>query len=394
MSEFRLPSLGADMDDATLREWFVKPGDVVQKGDIVAAVETNKGIIDIEIFESGTIEQLLVGLDEKVPVGTALALYRGEHESAVEEFARECVQRPLKKETTESPALAAETKHAPMEAPARKRISPAARQRARELGVDLDSLHGSGPGGAVTLEDVLASAGPAAPVSSTTTKNDASATGMRQAIAAAMVRSKREIPHFYLATTIDMTRALDWLQAQNAERPLPERMVYAILLLKAVARAVKKTPEMNGFFVDGQAQFSAQVHIGVAISLRTGGLVVPALHDADEKALDRLMPEFFDLVERARSGHLRGSELQDGTITVTSLGEQGVETVFPIIFPPQLAIVGFGSVIERVLPVDGKPAVRRVINASLAADHRVSDGHRGGLFLAEIDRLLQEPESL
>lgn len=400
MSEFRLPSLGADMESATLREWFVEPGDKLKKGDIVAAVETDKGIIDIEIFEPGTIETILVQPDEKVPVGTVLATYRGEGEPE-EKIEKAVAGKVERKVTAEAPEVepAAAAPPPPYPAPAtvespRQRISPAARRRARELGIDPETVTGTGPGGAVTLEDVASSAGPAAPVEAAPAGGETAATGMRRAIAAAMVRANSEIPHYYLSTSVDLTPALCWLDARNAERPLPQRMVYAVLLFKAVARALEKVPEMNGFFVNGAAKVRDEVHIGVAISLRQGGLVVPALHDVHRQDLDSLMPAFADLVNRARGGHLRGSELQDATITVTSLGEQGVETVFPIIYPPQLAIVGFGSVVERIRPVDGEPRVRKVINASLAADHRASDGHRGGLFLAEIDRLLQEPEKL
>lgn len=391
MSEFRLPSLGADMEAATLREWFVEPGDTVKKGDIVAAVETDKGIIDIEIFEAGTVEKVLVQPDEKVPVGTVLATLHGEgqpEEVAEEKAEEEKVERKTVKKKTVA------EREKPIAPAARRRISPAARKRARELGIDPETIRGTGPGDAVTLEDVASSAGPAAPAETVPERPQTATAGMRRVIAAAMARSNKEIPHYYLSTSIDLTPALDWLEKRNAECPLPERMVYAVLLLKAVARALKKVPELNGFFVDGEAQVRSDVHIGVAISLRSGGLVVPALHNVHEKSPDNLMPEFADLVNRARGGHLRGSELQDATITVTSLGEQGVETVFPIIYPPQLAIVGFGSIVERIWPVDGKPQLRRTITASLAADHRASDGHRGGLFLAEIDRLLQEPQKL
>lgn len=409
MSEFRLPSLGADMEAATLREWFVKPGDRVEKGDIVAAVETDKGIIDIEIFGSGTIEEILVQPDEKAPVGAVLATYRGEGperkvapektetaETQPEKAGGKETEKETEKEGVAESAPPPQQKISGAAPPPerRLRISPAARQRARELGIDPQAISGSGPGGAITVDDVVHSAGPAAPAEKAPAAQQPPATGMRRAIAAAMARSKKEIPHYYLATSIDFTAALDWLEARNAGRPLPERMVYAVLLLKAVARALEKVPEMNGFFIDGEAQIRSDVHIGVAISLRRGGLVVPALRDVQGKDLDRLMPEFADLVGRARGGHLRGSELQDATITVTSLGEQGVETVFPIIYPPQLAIVGFGSVVERVRSVDGEPQPRRIINASLAADHRASDGHRGGIFLAEIDRLLQQPRQL
>ena len=136
------------------------------------------------------------------------------------------------------------------------------------------------------------------------------------------------------------------------------------------------------------------LHLGVAISLRQGGLIAPALHDVDKKNLDEIMRELRDLVKRVRAGVLRSSELTDPTITVTNLGEQGVETVFGVIYPPQVALVGFGKVTERPWAANGMIGARSVIMATLAADHRASDGHRGGLFLAAIDRLLQEPEKL
>jgi pyruvate dehydrogenase E2 component (dihydrolipoamide acetyltransferase) len=217
---------------------------------------------------------------------------------------------------------------------------------------------------------------------------------MRRAIAAAMARSKREIPHYYLGTHIDMSRALTWLQTENLRRPVTERLLYSVLLLKAVALAVHEIPEMNGFWVDGAFNPSEAVHVGVAISLRQGGLIAPAIHDLDKKSLDEIMRNLRDLVKRVRAAVLRSSEVADATITVTSLGEQGVETVFGIIYPPQVALVGFGKVTEQPWAANGMVGAKPVIMATLAADHRASDGHRGGLFLAAIDRLLQEPEKL
>jgi pyruvate dehydrogenase E2 component (dihydrolipoamide acetyltransferase) len=217
---------------------------------------------------------------------------------------------------------------------------------------------------------------------------------MRRAIAAAMARSKREIPHYYLSTTIAMSRALSWLAAENSERPVTQRLLYSALLIRAVALAVREVPEVNGFWVDGAFKPGDGIHVGVAISLRQGGLVNPAIHDVDKKNLDEVMQSMLDLVNRARTGHLRSSELSDGTITITNLGEQGVESVFGVIYPPQVALVGFGSVMERPWAVGGMLGVRPTIAASLAADHRVSDGHRGGRFLLAIDHLLQEPEKL
>jgi pyruvate dehydrogenase E2 component (dihydrolipoamide acetyltransferase) len=151
---------------------------------------------------------------------------------------------------------------------------------------------------------------------------------------------------------------------------------------------------MNGFWVDGAFKPSEAVHVGVAISLRQGGLIAPAIHDVDKKGLDEIMVNLQDLVKRVRAGVLRSSEIADATITVTSLGEQGVETVFGIIYPPQVALVGFGQITERPWAANGMLGARPVMMATLAADHRASDGHRGGLFLATIERLLQEPEKL
>jgi pyruvate dehydrogenase E2 component (dihydrolipoamide acetyltransferase) len=217
---------------------------------------------------------------------------------------------------------------------------------------------------------------------------------MRRVIAAAMARSKREIPHYYLATAIDMRRSLEWLNLQNAQRPVTKRLLYSVLLIRAVALAVRAVPEVNGFWIDEAFKAGEGVHIGVAISLRQGGLVNPAIHDADKKSLDDLMENMLDLVNRARTGHLRSSELSDGTITVTNLGEQGVQSVFGVIYPPQVALVGFGKIVERPTAINGMLAVRPIIDASLSGDHRVSDGHRGGRFLLALDRLLQEPEKL
>jgi pyruvate dehydrogenase E2 component (dihydrolipoamide acetyltransferase) len=217
---------------------------------------------------------------------------------------------------------------------------------------------------------------------------------MQASIAALMSRSKREIPHYYLATDIDMQRAMAWLEAHNSRSPVQERVLPAALLLRAVALAIHDAPEMNGFFIDGAFRPSSAVHLGVAISLRGGGLVAPAIHDADRKSLGELMSGLRDLVRRARAGVLRASEMADPTITVTNLGDQGVETVFGVIYPPQVAIVGFGKLAERPRLEAGTIGVGAAVTATLSADHRVSDGHRGALFLAAVARHLQTPEAL
>ena len=209
-----------------------------------------------------------------------------------------------------------------------------------------------------------------------------------------MARSKREIPHYYLACDIDMSHAVHWLDERNAAVPVTERMLPAVLLLKATALALHETPDLNGFWEQDAFRPADGVHLGVAIALRGGGLVAPALHDTDHLTLAELMTGLRDLVARARAGRLRSSEASEPTITVTSLGDQGVDVVQPVIYPPQVAIVGFGRIRPRPWAVDGMLGVRPVVTATLAADHRVSDGHRGAVFLTALDRLLQAPEEL
>ncbi|MDZ4251641.1 MAG: 2-oxo acid dehydrogenase subunit E2, partial [Sulfuritalea sp.] len=217
---------------------------------------------------------------------------------------------------------------------------------------------------------------------------------MRRTIAAAMSRSKREIPHYYVAEDIPLAQALAWLQAANAARPMAERLLPAALLLKAVATALQRYPELNGYWRDGEFRAEQTIHLGVAISLRQGGLIAPALLDAGSKTLTQLMQELTDLVKRTRAGSLRSSEMSQATVTVTNLGDQGAQTVFGVITPPQVALVGFGRVAERPWAENGGLKVLPVVTASLAADHRVSDGHRGALFLRELNDLLQRPEDL
>jgi pyruvate dehydrogenase E2 component (dihydrolipoamide acetyltransferase) len=217
---------------------------------------------------------------------------------------------------------------------------------------------------------------------------------MRETIAAAMARSKREIPHYYLSTAIDMGKAMAWLKDENLKRSVTDRLLYGVLLIKAVALALRQVPELNALWKGGAAVQSPDIHVGVAVSLRQGGLVAPAIHHTDKQSLSELMTRFQDVVKRARAGTLRSSEFSDPTITVTSLGEQGVETVFGVIYPPQVALVGFGKVVERPWVVGGEVVSRPVVTASLSADHRVTDGHRGAVFLSAVDRLLQEPAQL
>jgi pyruvate dehydrogenase E2 component (dihydrolipoamide acetyltransferase) len=217
---------------------------------------------------------------------------------------------------------------------------------------------------------------------------------MRTAIAAAMARSKREIPHYYLQHEADITTCEEWLAATNAARTPNERLLMGALEIKAVASAARRFPTLNGFYQNGGFESSAAIHTGVAIAIRGGGLAAPALREADRLSLDELMSRLRDLVQRTRAGRLRSSEISDPTITVSSLGERGVEVLYGIIYPPQVALVGFGKAVQRPWVAAGTIVLRSVVTITLSADHRVSDGHAGALFLSEIGRLLEEPDKL
>jgi pyruvate dehydrogenase E2 component (dihydrolipoamide acetyltransferase) len=374
--EFRMPALGADMESATLVEWKIKPGDAVKRGDVVAVVETEKGAIDVEIFESGNVEKLIVEPGKRVPVGEVLALISGEKPAAI---APTPVATMTPSALTKRPdAVPASTAHV------RQKISPAARARALQLNVALETLHGAGPSGVITLQDVEQAANP----------KPSTGDGMRAVIAAAMARSKREIPHYYLSTDVDYSATTQWLAKRNAELPIEQRMLPVVPLLRAMVIALQSFSDFNGYYKDNAFQISKAINLGVATARRSGGLIAPALLDAQDQSLPQLTENLRDLVNRVRAGRLKNRELSDGTITLTSLGDGGVDAVFPVIYPPQVAIIGAGTVRERPWALNGKVEARLVMTLSLAADHRVSNGRSGAQFLARIRDLLQSPEKL
>ncbi len=429
-----MPSLGADMEAGTLVHWLVKPGDTVKRGDLVAVVETQKGAMEIEVFDDGVVERLLVDIGAKVPVGTPLALIGGPAAPSAGGQPPSAGRRDGpsggsgEREVTpqvpvDAPAPGSLACGSPPEFPGAGhsgaaggdppdggrapaplasqeevcvtpwvRSSPAARMLAASLGLDLAGVHGTGPHGAVRRVDVEAARRPSPAAPPRLTGFDPAE--MRAAIAAAMSRSKREIPHYYLARQVELSRAMDWLAQHNASVSIADRVLPAALLVRAVARAIAEVPELNGYWTDGRFQPASAVHPGVAVSLRGGGLVAPALVDAVNGTLPELMVRFTDLVTRARAGRLRASELSAATLTVSNLGDLGADELLGVIYPPQVALVGLGRIHEVPVAVDGMLAVRPVVRVSLAADHRASDGMRGSRFLARLDALLQSPESL
>jgi pyruvate dehydrogenase E2 component (dihydrolipoamide acetyltransferase) len=391
MIEFRMPSLGADMESGFLREWKVKTGDRVKRGDIIAEVETQKGIIDIEVFDEGVVGELLIKIDDKVPVGTLMThiLPAGE----VSAGAAQTSKVTEGKTHIEITGKGEEKRIEPVSKPYAIHASPLAKRIASEKGIDLKTIKGSGPNGAITRQDVESALAARVAPETIKEKPASAAENIRMAVAAAMSKSNREVPHYYLETKIDMSHALTWLTEANKLRSVKDRLLPAVLLIKAVAKALGDVPDLNAWWDNG-LQRKKDIHVGFVVSLRAGGIIVPAIHDADKKTLDEIMKSLSDIIPRARALRLRSSELADSTITITSLGEAGVETVYGVIYPPQVALVGFGGITEQPYADNGMLAVRPVLMATLAADHRATDGSAGSKFLTALKQYLHQPERL
>lgn len=410
MGKFVMPSLGSQMIEAKLVQWLVKPGDHVKRGDIIGEIDTEKGLIDIEVFEDGIITDLLAKEGEVIPVGSVMAIINGNGQ----EHAKESVGSSEKPKAVAAPKKETPVKKRDSKAQSKVledvstkgglqvKASPLAKQVARDLKVDINQVTGSGYGGTIHKKDVEAfvreQSGKETFDKEIEMAEHISAhqqqTGMRQAIAAAMSQSNREIPHYYLESEMDMKVLQARLEEVNQKRSLEERYLLPMVFVKAVAQSLSEVPALNGYWMDGELQIKESVHIGFAISLRQGGLVIPALLDADVKSLEEIRKEFVDLVMRAREGHLRSKEIGSSTVTITSLGERGADKVFGVIYPPQVALIGFGSLKNRPWPVGDAIGIRPSLSVILAGDHRATDGHTGSRFLESLNHQFQYPEEL
>jgi pyruvate dehydrogenase E2 component (dihydrolipoamide acetyltransferase) len=430
---FRMPSLGADMTEGRITEWLIQPGDHVERGQIVVVVETDKSDIEVEVFEPATVVELLVGEGEMVAVGTPIAEFAGT-EADVRSTPPAPIRQPEPKPESKS-GPGPESKPGPESAHV---TSPVIRHLAEQLHVDPARLHGTGPGGRVHRDDVEAAAnvarrpritprarrllhergidpagvadqgyitgdhvlamridttaGPAEPALPTepTTKPTRTET-MRRHIADLMSRSWAEIPHFHVSRRLDLGPTTAGLALYNEQRALTDRVVPGALLLCAAARAAAKVGACNGWWRDERFEPATDVRLGVVLSLRTGGIIVPTIERADQLTPGEMMARLTELVQRARQGRLRASDLAEATITVTNLGDLGADAVAGVIHPPQVAIVGFGAIHDEVLPVDERATIRPVVHASLAGDHRAIDGVTGSRYLAQLQTLLGGP---
>ena len=409
VKEIVMPSLGADMAEGMLVEWLVKRGDSVKRGDIIAVIETQKGAIDMEVYYTGVISEILHEPVVTLPVGTVMARVELTEASDREVAATAAPQMDTTvPEIDTAPQMditVSEINTAPqidttspqvVTAAGRGSViaSPIVRKVALEKRLDLTSIKGSGPLGAILLRD-LPETTKEMRVSTSASKQLSGVTkSMRGAIAAAMTKSKNEIPHFYQSLDIELSNALAWLKKTNEDRSPELHILLLALLLKAVAKTLTKYPDLNGFYQANQFVHAEEIHIGNVISLRQGGLVVPAIHHVDKLSVDETMQAIRDISARGRNGHLRSSELTDASITITNMGERGTDSVFAVIYPPQVAIIGFGKIRKTPQLVDGELVNSEVMSVCLSADHRVIDGMLGAKFLNALSKQLQKPELL
>ncbi len=429
--EVVMPQMGAEMKEGTILRWLKKEGDPVERGEVIAEIETDKANVEIEAFEGGVFRKALANEGDTVPVGTVIAIIgapdedisayvgatpapaaaqagpapapEGERPAAGAEAPARRGERPAAA-VTEAPATPAPSAP-PTSGDGRVRASPLARRLAQELGIDLTQVRGTGPDGRIVRRDVEAyaaqraqapaAAAPAAapPPPPPTGVEVVPMSRMRQAIARNMAASKREAPHYYLTLDVDMTEAQRVRAEINAFTDETGRVTVNDLVVKAVARALEAHPIFNSWFVDGEIRRHEAINVCIAIAL-DDGLIAPALLDVAHKSLGQIARESRNLAERARQGKLRSEELTAGTFTVTNLGAFGVETLIGIIQPPQTAILGVGAIVPKPVVREDAIVVREVMKLALSADHRVTDGAQGARFLTDIARFLEHPLSL
>jgi pyruvate dehydrogenase E2 component (dihydrolipoamide acetyltransferase) len=354
-----MPSLGADMDQGKLMKWLIKPGDEIKKGQAIAVVETTKSTVEIESFKEGKVLELIGKEGEEIRVGSSIATFeipeQRHHESA----------------------------------DSRLKVSPAARRLAITQGIKLEQVVGSGPGASIELRDIEKLITPVK-----TPEKTGTGVNLRAAIAQAMGRSKKEIPHYYLRNRVSLDRFMAWIDEKNANLASEQRLMIPVALLRAVTLALQENPAMNGYFEKDLFSPKESIHLGMTIALKQGGVLVPAILDSQQLSVSELNLAFQDLLQRARKGELKNRELTEGTFTVSYLGDLGCDEVLGIIFPPQVALLGLGRIHKEAVVVNGVLRVGFVIQVTLSADHRVSDGLIGARFLASIEKFLTNPHLL
>ncbi|MFQ5848485.1 MAG: dihydrolipoamide acetyltransferase family protein [Candidatus Methylomirabilales bacterium] len=404
VTEVVMPKMGYDMTEGTIVRWRKQERQEVTRGEIIAEVETTKVTVEVEAYGSGVLRKILVAEGQTVPVGQVIAVIADRDEAipGFVETAAPSVGEAGKPEV-EPAAVAVSPKE---EGGARIVASPVARRIAREQGVDLQRIRGTGPGGRIVKDDVeiFLAHRPAAiprpapvPVAAAPRAalhdiphEERDLSRIRQTIARRMAESKQGAPHFYVTSEIDMTEALKLRQGLNALLKDGTKISVTDMLVKAAAKTLEEFPEANASFADGKLRVYQQINIGIAVALDQG-LVTPVIPDCGNKPLSQIAQEAKGLVERARAGRLRPEDFTAGTFTISNLGMFDVEEFVAIINPPEAAILAVGSVNPKPVVVEGEVKVADRMRVTLSADHRVLDGVVAARFLQRLKVFLEQP---
>lgn len=375
-----MPALGMAQDTGTLIAWLKRDGESVAKGEPIAEIETDKATVEIEAPASGMLGGVCANEGDSVPVGQTVAWILTPGESVpegVRDGPTSSLSRPDGVAITPSAAIQTQM---PIGSGARlSPASPKARRLAHELGLDVKRLTGSGLGNAVLAADVLA-----AENERNLKSRPLEAGTAWQAMAERVTQSWRSTPHLYLVREVNASRLMAW------QERIEPRLTYTDLLAKLVAVTLGRHRRVNAYWSDAGIVLNSEINIGLAVALEDG-LVVPVLRRADELSLSQIAVRRQDLVTRAQAGRLSPDDISNSSFTISNLGMYGVDTFNAVINPPQAAILAVGRLAERVVPIDGKPAVQPMMTLSLSCDHRVIDGIRGAQFLQTLADLIEEP---
>ncbi len=403
-----MPQMGYDMREGTVVRWHKQEGDTVDRGEVIADIETDKATVEFEAYTGGVLGRIVAEAGIAVPVGQLIAIIT-EPGEAVPEAAAPApsaapapVAAPPAPEPTPAPAPSA----APS-ADGGVRASPIARRLARERGIDLALVTGSGPNGRITERDVenyqpaaaapepVPAAAPAPAFAPVDAPADSrfELSRMRQTIARVTSDSKSTAPHFYVTAEIDMGKAMSMRRDVNDASDPENRVSVNDLMVKACALALAKHPKFNSFFRGDYLEVHGAMNIGIAIALESG-LILPGVSNCESKSLLQIAAGTKDLIARANGGTLRNEEYSSTTFSISNMGMFDVESFTAIIYPPHAAILAVGSVKQQPVVRDGELAVGQMMKATLSTDHRVADGAEAAQFLMEIKRVLENPVSL
>ncbi len=400
-----MPQMGYDMREGTVVKWRKQEGEPVTRGEVIAEIETDKATVEMEAYSTGVLGRIVAEEGRTVPVGDLIAVITepGEAVPAAEELTRGQPAPTPPAQAAAAPAPAPAPSAAPAPAPAGEiRATPIARRLAREKGIDLVQVTGTGPGGRITEADVLAheDGAKAAPVPPMTTAPTAAPaerielTRMRRAIAAVTVQSKRETPHFYITAEIDMTQAMALRRQINDALQDGTRVSVNDMIVKAATKTLETFPKFNASFQEDHLQIHPDINIGIAIALDEG-LIVPAIMGCQNKSLAEIARASGDLGQRAQGGTLRTEEYTGSTFSISNLGMFGaIDSFAAIIFPPNAAVLAVGTVKEQPVVREGQITVAQIMKGTISVDHRVADGAEGAQFLMELKRHLENPVSL